>query len=232
MTKHIMKKLIFLTTVLFLSFSLSAQKAFFPSKAGTKLTYQSFDKKGKMSGQIKYTINEISGSGDHYTVVYDVEHLDDKDNRVFIDKITVKQEGDKMYFDMSNFLNKSAFQQNGEIPPSIEITGNNMEMPLIPVPGTALPDANVMMAMKMGFLNLKMTVNVTNRKVEALEDITVKAGTFNAFKLSCDVSGTIIGLKVNSKGIDWYAYGVGLIKTESYDKKGNLQSVLELVAVE
>jgi hypothetical protein len=227
-----MKKLIFLIAVLFLSLQISAQKAFSPSKAGTKLTYQSFDKKGKMAGQTKYTVKEITGNGDNYTIVYDIENLDDKGNRVYIDEVSVKQEGDKMYFDMSNFLNKAAFQQNGEIPPSIEITGNNMEIPLIPVPGDTLPDANVTMAMKMGFLNLKMTVNVTNRKVEAMEDITVKAGSFNAFKLTGNVSGTVVGIKINSKSNDWYAYGVGLVKTETYNKKGDLQAVLELVEIE
>jgi len=224
-----MKKLIILSLAAILTISLSAQKAFFPAKAGSKLTYQTSDKKGKMTGQTKYTVNEITGSGDHFTIVYEVESLDDNGQRVFIDKISVKQEGDKMYFDMSNFLNKAAFQQNGEIPPSIEVTGNNMEIPLIPIPGTSLPDANVTMSMKMGFINLKMTVNITNRKVEALEDVAVKAGNFNAFKLSGDVSGTIVGIKVNTKSIDWYSYGVGLIKTESYDKKGDLKSVLELV---
>jgi hypothetical protein len=224
-----MRKLIILTLAVFLGINLSAQKAFFPAKAGTKLTYQTSDKKGKMTGQTKYTVKEITGSGDHFTIVYDVESLDDKGQRVFIDNISVKQEGDKMYFDMSNFLNKAAFQQNGEIPPSIEVTGNNMEIPLIPIPGTSLPDANVTMSMKMGFINLKMTVNVTNRKVEALEDVAVKAGNFNAFKFTGDVSGTIVGIKVNTKSVDWYAYGVGLVKTESYDKKGELKSVLELV---
>jgi hypothetical protein len=224
-----MKNLIILTMAVFLSINLSAQKVFFPAKAGTKLTYQTSDKKGKVTGQTKYTVNEITGSGDHFTIVYEVESLDDKGKRVYIDKISVKQEGDKMYFDMSNFLNKAAFQQNGEIPATVEVTGNNMEIPLIPIPGTSLPDANVTMSMKMGFINLKMTVNITNRKVETLEDLAVKAGNFNAFKLSGDVSGTIIGIKVNSKSTDWYAYGVGLVKSESYDKKGNLSSVMELV---
>ncbi len=227
-----MKKLFILTIIVFFGLTVSAQKAFFPTKSGTKLTYQSFDKKGKMAGQTKYTVKDISGSGSNFKITYQVESIDAKGNRVYIDEIGVKQEGDKMYFDMSNFLNKAAFQQNGEIPPSIEVTGNNMEIPLIPVPGTSLPDASVTMAMKMGFISLKMTVNLTNRKVEALEDITVKAGTYNAFKLSGDVNGTILGIKVNSKGLDWYAYGIGLIKTESYDKKGDLQSVLELVEIQ
>jgi hypothetical protein len=224
-----MRKLMILTLAVLLSFCLSAQKAFFPAKAGTKLTYQTSDKKGKMTGQTTYTVKEITGSGDHFTIVYEVESMNDKGEKIYIDKITAKMEGDKMYFDMSNFLNKAAFQQNGEIPASVEITGNNMEIPLVPVPGTSLPDANVTMSMKMGFMNLKMTMTLTNRKVEALEDVIVKAGSFNTFKLSADATGTVIGIKVNTKSVDWYAYGVGLVKTESYDKKGELKSVLELI---
>lgn len=215
--------------VVFCGHAVFAQKAFFPSKSGTKMTYQSFDKKGKVASQTIYTVKEVTGSGDHFKVTYQVESLDAKGNKVFIDEVSVKQEGDKMYFDMSNFLNKSAFQQNGEIPPSVEITGNNMELPLVPVPGTSLPDANVAMSMKMGFINLKMAVNVLNRRVEAVEDVAVKAGTYNAFKISGDVNGTILGVKVNTRSIDWYSYGIGVVKSESYDKKGNLETVLELV---
>jgi hypothetical protein len=226
-----MKKLIVLiiATVTFLG--LSAQKAFFPYKEGTKLTYQTIDKKGKLSQEYTYTVKKLTGSGNHFTIVYAVEYFNDKGKKLYIDEISARQEGDKMYLDMSNFLNKSAFQQNGEIPASIEITGNNMEIPLVPVPGTTLPDANVTMALKMGILTLKMTVNVTNRKVEALENITVKAGNFSAFKLTGNVSGSILGIKVNNQSSDWYAYGVGLVKTESF-KKGELQTVMELVKLE
>jgi hypothetical protein len=228
-----MKKLLILLLILAVTvINASAQKAFFPSKTGTKLTYQSYDKKGKLAGQVKYTVKEVSGSGDHFKVTYQIESLDEKGNKLFIDEVSVRQEGDKMYFDMSNFLNKAAFQQNGEIPPTVEITGNNMEIPLVPVPGVPLPDASVSMAMKMGFISLKMAVNVTNRKVEAIEDISVKGGSFNAFKISGDVSGTVLGIKVNTKSIEWYAYGIGTVKSESYDKKGNLESRMELVEIQ
>jgi hypothetical protein len=174
----------------------------------------------------------VSGSGDHFKVTYQIESLDDKGNKLYLDEVSVRQEGDKMYFDMSNFLNKAAFQQNGEIPPTVEITGNNMEIPLVPVPGVTLPDANVSMAMKMGFISLKMAVNITNRKVEAIEDISVKGGSFNAFKISGDVSGTVLGIKVNSKSVEWYAYGIGTVKSESYDKKGNLETRMELIEIQ
>jgi hypothetical protein len=88
------------------------------------------------------------------------------------------------------------------------------------------------MALKMGIMNMKMTAQVTNRKVEAIEDIIVKAGTFKGYKLSCEVNSTVMGMKVNTKNTDWYAKGVGIVKTESFDKKGNLQSRTELIEIQ
>jgi hypothetical protein len=224
-----MKRFILVTMIAFLGLSVSSQKVFFPLKEGIKLTYQTTDKSDKETGKVKYTVKEVSGSGTNFTVVYEIESLDKKDKLVYKDEVKVTQEGDKIYFDMSNFLNKAAFQQNGEIPATVEITGNNMEIPVIPVPGMTMPDANCTMSMKMGFINMKTTVLLTNRKVEAVEDLTVPAGSFNAFKLSADVNATVLGLKVNSTSKEWYAYGIGIVKSESYDKNGKLQSTMQLV---
>jgi len=104
-----------------------------------------------------------------------------------------------------------------------------MQLPMNPKVGIQLPDANVEMAIKMGFINMKMSAQITNRKVEAIENVTVKAGTFNAYKFLSDVKSSMMGIKVNSSSIAWYVKGVGMVKTENYDKKGNLQSHMELV---
>jgi hypothetical protein len=224
-----MKKLIFFSVLILLGIVLNAQEIFFPTKEGTVLVYKSFDKKDKETSTARYTITKITVNGSDTDITYLIESLDTKGKLVFKDEITIQQKGDKLYVDMSNFINKAAFQQEGEIPAEIQITGNNMEIPSNPSPGDALPDANVVMAMKVGFINMKMSADVTNRKVEAIEDITVKAGTFKAYKLSCEVNSSILGIKANSKGIDWYAKGVGIVKTESYDKNGKLQSHTELV---
>lgn len=224
-----MKHFILIFAFIFSVCGLQAQKVFFPSKTGTKLTYNMLDKKGKLTSKLIYTIKDISGSGSKMTVVYDTESYDAKDKLAFKDEIKVTLDGDKIYMDMSNFLNKAAFQQNGEIPASVEVTGNNMEIPVVPVPGTAMPDANVTMSLKMGFINMKTAVVLTNRKVEAIEDIAVPAGTFNSFKFSSDVNTTVLGIKANYTTKEWYAYGVGIIKSETYDKKGEIQSSMQLV---
>ena len=177
-----MKKLILFTAIILIGVALKAQEIFFPTKEGTVLVYKSFDKKDKETNMVKYTIKHLNINGSDMDITYLVESLDPKEKLVFKEEITIHQKGDKLYFDMSNFINKAAFQQNGEIPAEIQVTGNNLEVPSNPKPGDVLPDANVEMAMKLGFINMKMSANVTNRKVEAIEDITVKAGTFKGFK--------------------------------------------------
>jgi len=226
-----MKKLILFTVVILSVTVLNAQETFFPTKEGMVLTYKNFDKKEKLSGVMKYTIEKVNISGSDIDFTYLCEVLDNKEKLVFKEEITVHQKGDVMYFDMGNFLNKAAFQQEGTIPAEVEVKGNNMEIPLNPKPGQTLPDANIEMAMKMGFVNMKMSADITNRKVEGIEDISVSGGTFKCYKFSGDVNTVAMGIKVQAKTVEWFAKGIGTVKTESYDKKGNLTGRTELVEV-
>ncbi len=226
-----MKQFLFLTIILFSGLVLKAQETFFPTKNGTVLIYKTFDKKDKLTSLVKYTIKDVKTNGSDFDITYQCESLDPKEKLVFKEDITIHQKDDKLYFDMSNFINKSAFQQNGEIPANVEITGNNMEIPLNPKAGDLLPDANVAMALKMGFVNMKMSADIINRKVEDIEDVTVTAGTFKTYRFSSVVNASAMGIKTSSKMIEWYAKGVGTIKSESYDKKGDLQAHTELVDI-
>lgn len=224
-----MKKLFLFTAIILLGTVLNAQEIFFPTKVGTILVYKTFDKKNKETNKVRYTIRDVKINGSDMDITYLVESIDPKEKEIFKEEITIHKKGDMLYFDMSNFINKAAFQQNGEIPAEIQITGNNMEIPSNPKPGDTLPDANVEMAMKLGFINLKMSALVTNRKVEDIENITVKAGTFKGYKFSSEVNASAMGIKTKSNNIDWYAKGIGIVKTESYDKNSKLQSYTELI---
>ena len=75
---------------------------------------------------------------------------------------------------------------------------------------------------------MKMSADLTNRKVEGIEDITVKGGTFKCYKFSSDVNSSAMGLKTKTRSLDWYAKGIGVVKTENYDKNNTLQSRTEL----
>jgi hypothetical protein len=226
-----MKKLLFLTSIMLIVMVLKAQETFFPTKEGTVLFYQTFDKKDMLTNSVRYTIKHLNRNGNNLDITYLVESIDPKDKLSFKEEITIHQKGDKLYLDMGNFVNKAAFQQNGEIPASIQINGNSMEVPLNPKPGDLLSDANVEMALKMGFVNMKISAQVTNRKVDAIEDITVKGGSFKSYKFSSEVNSSAMGIKVKSTVNEWYVKGVGIVKSESYDKTGKLQSHTELVEI-
>lgn len=222
------KLLLFVSLILTTTWSYS-QKTFFPTKEGTVLVYKSFDKKDKLTNTLRYTIKQVTKNGNNMDITYLCESTDPNDKPVFKEEIIIHQKRDTLYMDMSNFVNKAAFKKEGEIPSDIQITGNNMELPMNPKVGVQLPDANVEMALKIGFINLKMSAQITNRKVESIENITVKAGTFEAYKFLSDVKSSVMGIKVNSSSIAWYVKGIGMVKMESYDKKGKLQSHMELV---
>jgi hypothetical protein len=68
---------------------------------------------------------------------------------------------------------------------------------------------------------LKQTVSMTisDRKVEGKESVTTAAGTWDCFKISYKSKMVVktagIGIPVNIEGNEWYAPGVGVVKTQS-----------------
>lgn len=226
-----MKHLLFLTLIMFCTVTIKAQNTFFPTKEGTVLIYKSFDKKDKLLSEVKYTIKKVNISGNDLDITYHCESLDNKEKLVFEEDITIHQSGDMLYLDMGNFINKAVFQQDGEIPAEVEVKGNNMQIPLNPQPGQSLPDAGIEMSMKMGFVNMRVAAEITNRKVESIEDVTVAAGNFNCYKFMGNINSVALGIKVKASSAEWYAKGIGTIKNESYDKNGKLESHMELVSI-
>jgi len=216
---------------MFCTVTIKAQNTFFPTKEGTVLIYKSFDKKDKLLSEVKYTIKKVNISGNDLDITYHCESLDNKEKLVFEEDITIHQSRDMLYLDMGNFINKAVFQQDGEIPAEVEVKGNNMQIPLNPQPGQSLPDAGIEMSMKMGFVNMRVAAEITNRKVESIEDVTVAAGNFNCYKFTGNINSVALGIKVKASSAEWYAKGIGTIKTESYDKNGKLESHMELVSI-
>lgn len=95
-------------------------------------------------------------------------------------------------------------------------------------PGQAL-EANMEMNIK-GKTNgkkLDVSFKVANRKVVANEQVKTPAGNFSAVKIQydMDVKFKVIGIAIpmKLKIYEWYSPGVGLVKSESYNKDGNLE---------
>jgi hypothetical protein len=70
-----------------------------------------------------------------------------------------------------------------------------------------------------------------NNKVTAREEVKTDAGSFDCFKVESEISTKVILKTVKTKTISWYAKNIGIVKTETYDNKGKLQSVQEIVSL-
>ncbi len=81
-----------------------------------------------------------------------------------------------------------------------------------------------------------MTTNISMRsfyrEVEAIEEITTPAGTFTAYKIKGYLEGKFAFMRVAFRTREWYVPDVGIVKSETYDKKDKLVSSTELQKIE
>ena len=74
---------------------------------------------------------------------------------------------------------------------------------------------------------MTMKFDIKNRKVEKKESITTPAGTFVCYKVTYDMDMKVL-MRRSMKTAEWLAPGVGVVKTETYNQKGELEGYTEL----
>lgn len=227
-----MKIVFLIITILLSSMLTKAQEIFFPSKEGVVLEYKNYDKRDKETGTTRYTITKVIKLGDDMNITYLIETKDKDKKTQFKDEITIYKKNDNLYLDMSNIFKQAIMKEKGEIPKQFKISGNDIVTPSNLNIGDALPDSHVNMAVKKGILNIKIAINITNRKVESFENISVPAGNFEAYKITSTLSAKASIINRSSTSAEWLVKGVGMIRSENYNKKGKLESYTELVSIQ
>jgi len=193
----------------------------YPVKDGTEIEYKDYDSKDKLTGSSIQKINKVVEDGNNITVGVDFEGFDKKGEELLKGNFEVRCVDGTFYMDMKNLLDAAALSAYNEM--EIEVNANDMAYPPGMKAGTKLPDADISVAISSGGVKMfTMTVYVTNRLVETIEDVTTPAGTFECFKTSFDME-TKMMVKVQAKTTQWIAEDVGMVRTENYNKKGKLQ---------
>jgi len=225
-----MKRFLFVIMALLLTCGMAqAQDVFFAAKAGMVQLYVQKDSKGKAQSYTRMTVKSVEGSGSNMTISYVMEMLDanrrPQSNAPAEIPCTVIIRDNVVIFDMNQAF--AGMMQNQQL--KMEITGVPMELPSNMQPGQSLKDANMTMSIDMGIMKMSTTINMTDGKCLAIEDVTVAAGTFKCHKITQTVTTTIMRRDVIATTVSWYAPGVGTVKTESYNNRQQLQSSTELV---
>ena len=115
----------------------------------------------------------------------------------------------------------------------LEVDATKLEIPSMNAsPGTTLEDGSLTVSMGQDSpIAFKMTIEVTDRKVESRESLTTPAGDFDCIVLSQQI-GTKMIVRVKGSSKEWYSPNIGLIRSESYNKKGKLMGYTELTKLE
>ena len=111
----------------------------------------------------------------------------------------------------------------------MSIEGTNLELPKNLKVGQSLKDAEIIMHIDSSPMKMTFKVNIIERMVLAEEHLNTPADEFDCFKISQKIYLKAM-IKIETSTIEWYSYKVGMVKSETYNKKGKLKEYSLLTA--
>ncbi len=217
-------KIIFPTLFLFVAGVLTAQDCttFFPFKQGATIEYTHYDKKDKVSASTMQKITLVEDKGDAgISATIEAQINDKKGEEAMTTAYDIRCQDNTLYMDITAMMPELT-QSFGQM--EIEMTGDDLQLPSRLTVGQALPDATMQIKAGTGGMSImNMTIEIVDRKVEGRETVETPAGTFDCYKINQTTKTKMLVSKTFTS-TEWYAEGVGIVKSESYDKKGNVES--------
>lgn len=207
-------------------------KPFFPISKGTIWVYNEYDKKGALAGT--NTTEVISVETVSNKVIYNLKAIHDgpkkKEKNHYENEFEYICENGVFKMNMEKMIPEGTldgFEGNA----TIEVNQTEMEFPSTISAGQELKDAAIDVAVSMsGITAMNIHIEVTNRKCEKIEEVTTAAGTFSCALITYNVSSKMGFVNTNSSVKDWYSTQAGIVKSETYDKNGNLEGSRELIS--
>jgi hypothetical protein len=220
------KSIVFLLLFIFIEvIMVSAQDcvSYLPMKQGAIWETQHFDAKNKLSSTVKSQVKDKTTNGSSIKLQIESETFDSKGKTLGKNKYDAGCDNGVFYLDMRGNIDQNGMSNFKDM--QVTINADNLDFPANPQPGQTLKSGKFQLEAQMPGMpgGFKMTVEVFNRKVDGTESITTPAGTFDCVKMTYDMK-TFMMVEVITKGVEWYAKDVGLVKSETYDAKGKLMA--------
>lgn len=229
-----MKKLVTLSASLFFAVVSLAQcnDAFFPFKIGSSFEQISYDADGKEQGKSVSEIKNIAGSE---AIVLNT-FFDRKGKQVAKGDYKVVCEDGITKLDFNNFIPEEMLNQYGE-DAKVSVIGDFISLPNALTVGQNLPNSEGEIEVNMSGANIqiKMDMLITERFVEKIEPVVTPAGSFDSYKITQKtvIEMDMMGTKntVQTSSASWFAKNIGMVKTESYDNRGEVNGYTLLTAI-
>ena len=205
-----LKTLLLIAISLMATVRLNAQEPFFFTKNGLKITLAEKDGKGKING---YTQS---------TVVYKMMVMDNKK------KPLLNEEMDMKIYIKDGVVTFDPTSLAGKLMEGMTVSGDNLILPADVAVGDVLKDYTITVSIGA----LKTTTANSDIKVTGEETLDIGGTAIDCLIVESTVLAKVIGIKQQMKQKIWYGRGIGPVKTETYNKKGKLMSVQEIVEIE
>lgn len=197
---------------------------YYPMVEGTSYEYTNYNKKGKVEGVTNYSIADVSSEGAATKATLDLTLKDKKGKATYNTNYSFTCENNMVRIDYKSIFPAAMMKQYESMGMEMEISGNDVEVPNDLTVGKKLKDANVTVNMKMSGMDMSITVDMTNREVIGKESVSTSSGTYDCYVLSEDTVSKVMGATIAMSSKLWLAEGVGMVKQETYKKKGDLMS--------
>lgn len=203
---------------------------YYPMEEGTSFQYTMTNKKGKTEGITDYSITNVENTGGVTTATMNMKFTDEKGKEILVSDYKLSCTGDVVKIDYNSLVPAQMMKQYTDMGVEMEISGTDIELPNNLSVGQGLDDANVAMSIKMPGMNMNIKVDQLNRIVEKKESVNTPAGTYECYVITQDNVSETMGVKQTMQSKLWLAEGVGMVKQETYNKKGDLMSKSELTS--
>ncbi len=227
-----MKKItiILLFTVLpYITFAQSDCEPYLPVDVGTQWEMTHYNAKGKNQGKTSYELLDKVSNGNEIIFTVQTKAFDKKGKELLVNTFEAKCIDGQFEFDMAMKMDGASMgpYQNMDV----DVDASRYEIPSMDAAaGTSLEDGNLKITTTGGPIGINITIDITNRIVEAKETITTSAGDFNCLVLTQDVSTKVV-MNVRAKSKEWYSPNIGVVRTESFNKKGKLTGYSEITSI-
>lgn len=227
-----MKKSLFLIIATFVFYTFASADSscskYYPLEEGASFQYTNYNKKGKVEGFANHTVTKTEESEGKTRGTMSVKYSDKKGKEIFETAYGITCSGTGISIDFDSLFPAQMQQQYEQMGVSMDISGTDIELPNVLEVGMPLADANIDIAFKMGIMQMKIAVGIHDRLVEKKESVTTEAGTFECFVIADTTHTKVMMKNVQMTSKLWLAEGVGMVRQESYDKKGSLVTRTEL----
>ena len=187
-------------------------------KEGTSTKMVHYDNKDKPTGFTVTTVKEKKSIPGGTSLLFHQKY-DNNEDYTFETEFEVKCVDGDVKVDMSKLIDPTMMTAYEDM--EIDVVADELSIPKNASPGDVLNDGSVTVTVDTGTpIKISITVTLSNRKVESKETVVTPAGSFECLKITYDMLSQVGFVKVRSSAAEYYNKKHGVIKSESFNKKG------------